>query len=191
MNHKTVQVRVGNYEAAIDEKIAPLIREIWMVGIETINSCEANRPGVVWIQFASSDGGAVFLDIVASYTDGDESDFLYDRILQRGSNNWEYTLHPNDYSLDEWLDDDVVDESHSGVSNFGFSVSIRFPITDLPILVERLSRFNLAVAEYVRRHGAADNEVCDAQMCIRVLQALKTGTSAGQEQVSRASPLAN
>lgn len=186
MNHKTVHVRVGNHEAAIDEKIAPLIREIWTAGIETVNSCEDNKPGIVWVQFASSEGCAVFLDIISRYTDCDESEFLYRRVLQRESRNWEYALHPNDYSLDEWLDDDdVVNESHSGVSNFGFSVSVRFPVTDLPILVERLSRFNLAVAEYIRLHGAADNAVSAAQMCLRVLHDL----TVGQDPVHLASTL--
>ncbi len=172
MNHRTVQVRVGNNEAAIDEKIAPLIREMWKAGIETLNSCEENQPGIIWVQIASSEGCALFLDIISRYADSDESEFLYRRVLQRKSRNWEYALHPKDYSLDEWLDDDVVNESHSGVPDFGFSVSVRFPVTDLPILVERLRQFNLAVTEDIRRHGAADDSVGAALVCLRVLHGL-------------------
>ena len=49
----------------IDTYIAPLIRQIWAVGIDTLNSCEENVPrGYIWIEFATSEDLREFLAIV-------------------------------------------------------------------------------------------------------------------------------
>ena len=77
--HKTVHVKVGLFEAEIDEEIAPLIEEIWKAGMGTTNSCQENQPDVAWIEFYSSIDAAEFLDVVAGEY-SDEFDSLYNRI---------------------------------------------------------------------------------------------------------------
>lgn len=48
--HRQVTVRVGPWCEEIDEQIAPLIREMWIAGIETSMSCQDGW-GKVWLQF--------------------------------------------------------------------------------------------------------------------------------------------
>lgn len=38
----------------VDELMAPLLQAIWSQGIITSNSCQENRPGVMWIEFFSA-----------------------------------------------------------------------------------------------------------------------------------------
>lgn len=145
--HKTVQVRVGEMRADIDEEIAPLIRELWRAGIDTLNSCQENRPGIVWVQFATADDAAMFLNVVAEYDE--EPDGLYARITGRSDRcehsppPWDYHALPEDLGLIEaFLDDDEIDEWHEGESEFLFNMSVRFPRCDFPAVLARLVRYN-------------------------------------------------
>ncbi len=148
--HKTVRVQVGSFEADIDEEIAPLIEEIWRADLYTINSCQENRPGIMWIQFMSADEAAAFLDIVAgSYSY--ELDSLYNRIRLMWDTDtgpvegsWEYAISPFDIAVDDRIVDEYIDEEPTGPPQFVFNVSIRFPRSDVPILVQRLRAFNEA-----------------------------------------------
>jgi hypothetical protein len=146
-----VLVKWDGYEARIDQGIAPLIKELWKAGIFTFNSCEENRPGIIWIKFASVPEAEEFMNIVARYEE--DIDSLYNRIRQGWSRAdgfipgaWEYHALPEDISVRQrFLDDDTMEESCDGPSNFLFSMSIRFPKSDYPILLERMRAFNVAV----------------------------------------------
>ena len=146
--HKTVLVRWGDEEAWIDEEIASLIRELWKAGIFTMNSCQENRPGWVWIQFAHATGAEAFLSIVARYEKG--ACTFYNRIRQAWApkegdleGEWEYDVHPMDMAVEEILvDDEYIEEFCTGPSDFIFTFSIRFPRTDLPVILKRVRRHN-------------------------------------------------
>lgn len=153
--HRTVNVRVGDMQAEIDEEIAPLIRELWKAGIDTSNSCQETRPGIVWIEFATAEDAARFLNVVAEYEEGAEG--LYARITGRwggcehSSPPWEYDALPEDLGLVEaFLDDDEIDEWHEGEVEFRFSMSVRFPRSDFPAVLARMSRYNEAREKQAR-----------------------------------------
>ena len=147
--HKTVHVKVGDFEADIDEELAPLIEEIWKMDFPTVNSCQENQPGVAWIEFFSSVDAAEFLDVVAGEY-SDESDSLYNRI--RGEwdgtsgpvqGKWKFDIHPVDMSIRQWyVDEGCIDEEPTGAPEFLFHVSIRFPRTDIDVLLQRMREFN-------------------------------------------------
>ena len=146
--HKTVFVRWEDEEAWIDEEIAPLIRELWKAGFTTLNSCQENRPGWVWIQFLHASDAETFLNIVARYEKGVHT--FYNRIRQEWTTiagelegEWEYDVHPMDMAVEEMLvGDDCIKESCTGPSDFIFTFSIRFPKTDLPLILRRVRRHN-------------------------------------------------
>lgn len=157
--HKTVLVKWDGYEAKIDGGIAPLIKEIWKAGIFTFNCCEENRPGIIWIEFASAPDAEAFMNIVARYED--DLDSLYNRIRQEWSRAdglipgaWEYHVLPTDYSVNQRFDDDTIEESCIGPSNFIFSMSVRFPKGDYPILLQRMREYNTAVDKLVKESAA-------------------------------------
>lgn len=153
--HKQVRIQVGDYEADVDEELAPLIEQLWRAGLRTVLSCQENRPGVAWIMFATQDDLCRFLDIVAEYDPEDGS--LYRRVSQRTSAEegcWEYDLHLEDAAVyEEEMDDSIIDW-HDGEACFYFSASARFPRTDLPMLLDRMVRHN-ACLEDECEHGAS------------------------------------
>lgn len=65
--HPQASVRVGDWQADVDEELAPLITELWQAGWETIRSCQEHVSGLVWIQFAWPDEGMSFLDAVVPF----------------------------------------------------------------------------------------------------------------------------
>src|SRR5262245_12701217 len=65
--HKQVPIQWGIRRAEVDEGLAPLILALWRAGIDTVNSCQENRPGVVWVEFASTFDAERFLSLVACY----------------------------------------------------------------------------------------------------------------------------
>src|SRR4051812_1833359 len=80
--HKQVRVKVGDWEADIDEELAPLIEELWEANIETSTSCQESRPGFASIEFDSMDDLCAFMNIVGEYGPPDE-DNLYSRMNWR------------------------------------------------------------------------------------------------------------
>jgi hypothetical protein len=150
--HKQVPVAWRGRRALVDEGIAPLIEALWQADLETVNSCEENRPGNAWVQFLTAEDAATFLNIVAEYEEG--VDVLYNRMHPRwrpldGSElsapDWEYDALPEDGGI-VWDEDEGgdVDEWHTGRNDFFFSVSVRFPRADLPVVLGRLTRHNKA-----------------------------------------------
>jgi hypothetical protein len=145
--HKMVVVEYRGLSAWIDEGIAPLIRELWRAGIDTVMSCEENRPGWMWIEFAHATGAEEFLSIVARYETG--IDTLYNRIRHGWDpgegdllGQWEYDALPTDLAVTETEKDGYIEESCSGRSRFLFTFSVRFPATDYPTLLARMTKHN-------------------------------------------------
>ncbi len=66
-------MRVGSRAALVDELLVPLVREMWLAGIDTANSCqdagdmmrEPRLSGHVFMQFADAASAERFLDLVA------------------------------------------------------------------------------------------------------------------------------
>jgi hypothetical protein len=170
--HPQVVVKVGDREAEIDQGIAPLIEEIWKADIDTCLSCQENFPGIMWIDFTSVHDAQRFLNIVARFEEGRSS--LYNRIVQYWSAPdekteelfWEYDALPMDWNLDESFDDDAntVAMSHPGRPFIRFSLSVRFPQCDYPVVLKRMQRYN------ERRERRRQGEV-------KVLSSLGAGNS--------------
>lgn len=149
--HKQVLVQHDSIGFEVDEGIAPLIQKLLRLNIKTLNSCEDNIPsGWIWIEFLSAYQAERFLGIVAKYSG--ETKSLYNRIrqgwsLDDGKNNWDennfwkYSAHPNDYGIESTVEEDCVVETFTGSHLFKLSISIRFPRTDLPEVLENLDNY--------------------------------------------------
>jgi hypothetical protein len=117
----------------VDEGIAPLLKAIWDSGIVTCNSCQENKPGIIWIEFLAAEDAEAFLTRIISGLDPinspDAEDWLYPRMM--GANGgWQYTAHPHDAR--EHIDEEIgtMELSASKSCGIGLSISIRFPVKD-------------------------------------------------------------
>lgn len=91
-----------------------------------------------------------FLNIVAKYEEDSES--LYQRIKNGWTRHrkddapgtWKYDVGIDDLSVELIIDDEenTVEEVSTGPADFVFGLSIRFPKTDYPVLLERMRKFN-------------------------------------------------
>lgn len=152
--HKQVPVEWRGWRAEVDEEMAPLILALWRAGIATTLSYQENQPGIAWIAFATPEDARQFLNRVAVYpatadlrgvdgrSDAGNTPFwetLYERITGNGDEgNWDYRVWVDDFGVSEELVGDEVVTTHVGPADFEFNVSIRFPRTDLPLILERL-----------------------------------------------------
>ena len=131
--HPTVIVEGGDWREEIDEALAPLIAAIWKAQIETVMSCQETSPGIAWIEFASVDDLSTFVNIVAHYEAG--ADTLYNRINyqltgEMSAPEWEYQLNPMDLNECDF---------YQGATDIEFSIGVYFPVSDTPVILERLS----------------------------------------------------
>jgi hypothetical protein len=140
-------VEVGSRSEEIDKVIAPLIREMWIADIDTIMSCQDDGSDRIWVEFEDVDDLVEFLNAIAEFEPG--RDTLYNRMKPyfRTTDpelDWIYELHPNDMAFtdDGPSDADVVQPRHEGTPYFFFTVSVRFPPSDLPVVLSRMQRFN-------------------------------------------------
>jgi hypothetical protein len=145
--HRSVLVQVGPWSDEIDVGIAPLIRELWIAGIETHMSCEEDGYGKVWIDFPHVSNLVRFLNIVAQYEAG--ADGLYNRMNDHLPSTqteltWDYELHPSDSSLIYPAADKERGENfqHEGQPDFYFTFTVRFPPGDLAIVTSRMQAYN-------------------------------------------------
>src|SRR5215469_241505 len=154
--HQQARVAWQGREAEVDEELAPLIQALWKAGIDTLLSCQENRPGVAWICFPTARDAKNFLDAVAVYPDrkdlrtvggrlyvGDVPfwETLYGRITGCGTDgDWQYDVNVDNWGVDEDLVNGEVVQTCIGPADFEFSVSVRFPRTDLPLILDRLQQ---------------------------------------------------
>lgn len=112
--HKTEIVRYGDHDVNIDCMIVPLIKKILEHGFHTSNSCENNPNGYIWIQFINTKNLLKFMQIIYNGTEGIR-------------NKWRMNLSP------------VACNDDSGKCTVaGFRASLRFPVEDLPYVMQRL-----------------------------------------------------
>ena len=137
--HSTVTVEVDPWREEIDEVLAPLIRQIWIAGIETVMSCQETEPGIAWIEFPGVEALFRFLNLVTRYESG--VDTLYNRIRYQltGSMSapvWEYQLNLMD------IFEGQEEQTSDGLTCFEATVGAYFTVTDIPVLLQRLQAFN-------------------------------------------------
>jgi hypothetical protein len=131
--HEQVLVKVGRNVAEIDELLAPLIREIWIAGIQTEESCQEFRDGEgeAWILFWNVTGFRRFLKAVTTEKDSP----LYKRIVKNADDprtNWRCQLDMDDLNRDREATKIVV----------RLSPALFFPQSDIPALVTLLKKYN-------------------------------------------------
>jgi hypothetical protein len=131
----------SNKMIEVDERIAPLLEAIWNCGIITCNSCQENKPGIIWIEFLAAEDAEAFLTRIVSGLDPinrpEADNWLYSRIT--GSNDgWQYTAHPHD--IREYIDQEcgTLELNASQPCGFTLSISIRFPVSDYERLCDLL-----------------------------------------------------
>lgn len=137
LRHETVPVRDRMGQSIpIDRRIAPLISALWDMGIRTYNSCEDNIPaGYVWIHFATAEDALMFLRAVTR--DVDQKDHLYRRIMGEDP-EWIYSPIVMDRNV---INAPIGYEPvYLGNPDPTFSMSVRFPATDLETILERMAR---------------------------------------------------
>jgi hypothetical protein len=139
--HKQVEIYSPAFGRSIevDTGIADLIELLHKLDIATYLSCQENHPGIMWINFPCLDA-EVFLTICASKREEDIVDYensIYGRMMNPNvKHGWEYNTHPHDWA--EKIDEEKNEVYYDGDSDIDSSISIRFPITDYPLIMERL-----------------------------------------------------
>lgn len=122
-----------NQMVEVDEGIAPLLKAIWNLGITTCNSCQENKPGLIWIEFLQAEDAETFLTHIISGLDPVNSpkadNWLYSRIIGQNG-GWQYNAHPHDFR--EYIDEEkgMVELDTSEPCRLSLSISIRFPVDD-------------------------------------------------------------
>lgn len=183
--HPQVRITHGEITALVDEGIADLIVAMWRAGIETVLSCQENQPGVAWVEIPFYAFGQ-FLRVVLS--GGPGADGLYWRVLSRyetsGEGDWEYSLFVEDLATDDFIKGDTHHWRDSGIALPFPLIGIRFPVTDIPAIINRLNarkrpaipiptgdeKRGYAVLDRVegptaRSSGAATSPVCEGRPC--------------------------
>lgn len=143
--HKQTEILdpASNRMIEVDEGIAPLLLAIWNCGIVTCNSCQENKPGVIWIEFLAAEDAERFLTCVVSGLDPinrpEADNYLYSRITG-ADDGWKYTAHPHD--VREYIDEEngCLELNASQSCAIALSVSIRFPVGDYEKLRDILGR---------------------------------------------------
>jgi hypothetical protein len=58
--HPQVQIQVGHRAAGVDERLGPLIQEVWRLDLDTLGSCQEAKAGQAWIGFPIAEHGDTF-----------------------------------------------------------------------------------------------------------------------------------
>lgn len=144
--HKQVRVRAGGQDHYVDEGIAPLLRECWRSGIQTVMSCQSRAGGRAWVEFESAADATMFLNAVGFPSDPDSSDpdpSLMRRAVAHDPSaprSWVHRLTPLKFIADE-------------ASLQKCWVSLRFPPSDIPLITKRLTAHRKA-AKTSKKGGA-------------------------------------
>jgi hypothetical protein len=120
-----------DWQAEVDEGLAPLILALWQRGIETVMSCQENFPGVVWVMFRTPLDVKRFLDL---------TDYTYE---------WKFEFRPRDMAprlrspeVTSRLSPEEAEKMNQLVGDgpfFELWMSVRFPTADLPRVMERVA----------------------------------------------------
>jgi hypothetical protein len=133
----------GGHIYNVDALLTPLASEVVKADILISTACEESRRGIAKIEFERADDLKKFVDIVGHYEPGVET--LYNRIAQMTVHKdgscptgaWDYGIFLADVDYDEHLCPNSEDKPY-----FEIYPSVRFPVSDLPLLVERMRDHN-------------------------------------------------
>jgi hypothetical protein len=127
--HKTIRMQGNGFDAEIDEEIAPLIRELWKARFLTMMSCQGSPEGWVWIQFPLVMFAEAFMGLIEK-----------EATIQSLWQHWEFEIYPVTQPTALFVDypQELIPKGPS----LRFAVSVRFPKTDLPTVLETVVRHN-------------------------------------------------
>jgi hypothetical protein len=157
MEHFWVACRDWRIMTAEHDLFHPLLFALWNATIE--DACTVDLAGQAGVQLRVSDleDLQILLDLTVGYaierdlparrarvdvgSDPHRGEVLDEHILGFGrAEDWQYEVHPVDHAVKEAVVSGEVQRRHTGPADFRFSASVRFPRSDLPAIVERLSR---------------------------------------------------
>jgi len=159
-NHNQVEVYNPIYEekVEVDEGMVELLTLMWDMGLLTSLSCQENKPGIMWINMPHDDA-SWFMTALSMQRDNDlanDSSSLYGRMMRlEEDDNWDFDINPKDeaesYSFDQegfdadedGFEDDFVTVTREGPSRIHFDINIRFPVSEYPIIIQRLKVFKI------------------------------------------------
>ena len=121
-DHRQVKVDCpydGRGYTHVDRGIAALLQKLWARDIPTINSCQENQPGIMWIEFANTAAAEAFLGTIAAE---DRSFYVND------AEEWDLRFVPDD--VNEVYDEDSDEMVPGDTANIVLRPSIRFPKSD-------------------------------------------------------------
>jgi hypothetical protein len=145
--HNQVHITVDDRDAEVDEGVAPVIEACWRLGIETVVSCQENRPEMMWVNFASALDASAFLEAILPKIDDSLEGLYYRAIGLRDAEDcdvfrrervWQWSTSVQDINTSDDLDEN--DAFPPRRPFFWFDVSVRFPEDDYPVVLERLRR---------------------------------------------------
>lgn len=128
MSHQTVLVCHGNFQAEIDELIAPLILSCWKLNIKTEFSCQNNNEsGLASIQFNDESHVKLFLHTIinklkSQFVPNKFRPLLFTGIHPYPCFSWKYEVYP------VYINDDVK-----------LMYSVLFPSKDINIIIKILN----------------------------------------------------
>lgn len=155
--HKTILLKDPHGEMVlIDKNIVELIKYIWKANIETLNSCENNRPkNYIWIQFAGEKDLKKFLNIL--FIGIDYHNDIYQRACVKcyyRINDWIYHINWEGFSRGEIdginsknkTDSEnnyILDSCNKSceIVDLFFGISLRFPNVDYLWVLNQIKKY--------------------------------------------------
>jgi len=147
---KLIPVEWKGQTANVPSYLAPLMIEIWKAKLVTLDTQRETPVGYIQIEFVTLPHARKFINTVVPYNTNPFC--MYNRVqgywqatdAERDVHGqWEFRLHPCNIAVQEHESDDGrVTEIATGPVDFRFSASITFPITDVPVIRDRMREFN-------------------------------------------------
>ncbi len=63
--HPQVRIQVGHRIANVDERLGPMLQEVWRLGLDTLGSCQETKLGKAWIGFPIAEEGDAFHQVLS------------------------------------------------------------------------------------------------------------------------------
>jgi hypothetical protein len=148
-HHKQVTVTVREWSAEVDEKLAPLIEELWQAGLGTLQSCQHHSvTGKAWISFPTANDAESFLNMVVGggkQTGWARAEMQYFGQYEAtakplGKYDEESRHHPAEWEFHAFVWDEAF--GNGGEPNFWIGIAVLFPRRDLKRVLERVRTWN-------------------------------------------------
>jgi hypothetical protein len=139
--HPTVPVVIDGETVRVDIDIAELVDLLNRAGFRTVESCQKDDDGYVFLAFASTRDLVGFMNLAASEP-GTGKDTLWSRIDRADGVDpghlWSYWAFPSDRAT-EWVHEGQgVRLQRVGPPDFEFEIMLTFPRSDIAALVDLL-----------------------------------------------------